>query len=72
MKASELRQMSADQLNALLNETEENFFRLKIQARMERLDAPSELKKNRRLIARILTVRNEKNARNEKNKNVKP
>lgn len=61
MKASELRQMSVDQLSALLTETEEHFFRLKIQARMERLDAPSELKKSRRLVARILTVQNEKN-----------
>ena len=61
MKASELRQMSGEQLSALLNETQENCFRLKIQARMERLDAPSELKKSRRLIARIHTIQNERN-----------
>ena len=56
MKASELRQMSGDQLAEMLKATEEIFFRLQMQARMERLDVPSELKKNRRLIARILTV----------------
>jgi large subunit ribosomal protein L29 len=55
MKASELRQMSADQLGELLKSTEDNYFRLRMQSRMERLDVPSELKKNRRLIARILT-----------------
>lgn len=60
MKASELRQMSGEQLAALLNETQENCFRLKIQARMERLDAPSELKKSRRMIARIHTIQNER------------
>ncbi|MDR1959926.1 MAG: 50S ribosomal protein L29 [Planctomycetaceae bacterium] len=60
MKASELRQMSVDQLFALLAETQEHSFRLKIQARMEKLDAPSELKKSRRLIARILTIQNER------------
>ncbi|MDR1493729.1 MAG: 50S ribosomal protein L29 [Planctomycetaceae bacterium] len=55
MKANELRQMSSDQLGELLKSTEENYFRLRMQSRMERLDVPSELKKNRRLIARILT-----------------
>jgi large subunit ribosomal protein L29 len=60
MKASELRQMSGEQLAEMLKATEENFFRLQMQARMERLDVPSELKKNRRLIARILTVQRQR------------
>ncbi|MDR1382544.1 MAG: 50S ribosomal protein L29 [Planctomycetaceae bacterium] len=55
MKASELRQMSSDQLGELLKSTEESYFRLRMQSQMERLEVPSELKKNRRLIARILT-----------------
>ena len=55
-KAAELREMSDEQLGLTLTDTCEHFFRLRIQAQTERLDAPSELKKNRRLIARIKTI----------------
>ncbi len=60
MKASELRDMSDEQLAVHLKETTENLFRLRIQAQTERLDAPSELRKSRRLIARIKTIQNER------------
>ena len=59
-KVAELREMSDEQLTMMLKETTENFFRLRLQAQTERLDAPSELRKNRRLIARIQTIRNER------------
>jgi large subunit ribosomal protein L29 len=59
-KVSELRDMSDDQLALTLKETAETLFRLRLQAETERLDAPSELKKHRRLIARIHTIRNER------------
>lgn len=59
-KASELREMSDDQLDLTIKETAENLFRLRIRAQTERLDAPSELKKNRRLIARVKTVQSER------------
>ncbi len=59
-KVVELREMSPDQLEATLKETTEHFFRLRLQAQTERLDAPSELRKSRRLIARIKTIRNER------------
>ena len=55
MKAIELREMSDDQLQATLRETIDQLFRLRIQAQTERLDAPSELRRNRRLVARIKT-----------------
>ena len=55
-KISELRDMSSEQLRLLLNETTDHLFRLRLRAQTERLDAPSELRKNRRLIARIQTV----------------
>ena len=58
-KASELREMSGEQLQATLDETTESLFRLRLQAQTERLDAPSELKKHRRLIARVLTLQGE-------------
>ena len=55
-KVAELRQMSDEQLQLTLKETTENLFRLRIRAQTERLDAPSELRKHRRLIARIKTI----------------
>jgi large subunit ribosomal protein L29 len=62
MKASELREMSDEQLQLTLADACEGFFRLRIQAQTERLDAPSELRRHRRLIARIKTVQQEKTA----------
>ena len=60
MKPSELRDMSDEQLQLTLKETESNLFRLRMQAQTERLDAPSELRRHRRLIARIKTVQTQK------------
>ncbi len=60
MKATELREMSDEQLALTLGETCENLFRLRIQAQTERLDAPTELKKSRRTIARIKTIQRER------------
>jgi large subunit ribosomal protein L29 len=59
-KPSELRDMSDEQLRLLAKETTEHLFRLRLQAQTERLDAPSELRKQRRLIARINTICTEK------------
>ncbi len=56
----ELREMSDEHLELALNETRENFFRLKIQAQTERLDAPTELQRSRKHIARIKTIQNER------------
>jgi large subunit ribosomal protein L29 len=55
-KASELRDMSDEQLTLTLKETAEHLFRLRLQSQTERLDAPSELRRHRRLIARINTI----------------
>ncbi len=60
MKASEIRDMSVEQLTILLGEARETLFRLRLQSRMEKLDAPSELRKNKTMIARILTVLRQK------------
>jgi large subunit ribosomal protein L29 len=59
-KASELREMSDEQLGLTLKEAAENLFRLRIRAQTERLDAPSELRKHRRLIARVKTIQSER------------
>jgi len=60
IKAPELREMSDDQLEATLKETSEILFRLRVQSQTEKLDAPSELKKNRRLVARIKTIQQQR------------
>lgn len=59
-KSKELRDMGDEQLSLLLKETSEHLFRLRIQSQTERLDAPSELRKHRRLIARIQTIQTER------------
>ena len=52
--------LKAVQLLMTLNETTKNLFHLRLQAQTERLDAPSELRKQRRMIARIKTVQNQR------------
>ena len=55
-KPSELREQSDEQLGLLLRETQTNLFRLRLQSETERLEAPSEIIKAKREIARIKTV----------------
>lgn len=62
MDMNELRDMSDEQLDLTLRETVEHLFRLRMQAQTERLDAPSELRRNRRLVARIKTLQRERAA----------
>ena len=69
MKIAEFRDMSNDQLDMLLKEAKDVLFRLRLQSRMERLDSPSELKKNKKTIARILTVKSSRNKAAEDKKN---
>ena len=52
--------MSDEQLDLTLKETEHNLFRLRMQAQTERLDAPSELRRHRKLIAQIKTIQTQK------------
>jgi large subunit ribosomal protein L29 len=63
MKTNELRDMSDEQLRLTLRETLENLFRLRMQAQTERLDAPSELRRHRRLVAQIQTIQRERELR---------
>ena len=60
MKIGELREMSDEQIQLTWKEASENLFRLRLQAQTERLDAPSELRRHRRLIARCQTILNER------------
>jgi large subunit ribosomal protein L29 len=57
---TELREMSDEQLEATAREAAHTLFRLRFQSQSERLNTPSEIKKNRRLIARIKTIQTER------------
>ncbi|AGA24912.1 50S ribosomal protein L29 [Singulisphaera acidiphila] len=55
-KSAELREQTDEQLDLLLKETQQNLFRLRLQSETERLEAPSEIIKAKREIARIKTI----------------
>ncbi len=59
-KASAVREMSEEQLQHELRETQQSLFRLRLQAATERNDVPSNVKKMRRSIARIRTIQRER------------
>ena len=58
--AKELREMSDEQLDLTAKDAADQLFRLRIQSQTERLDAPTELRINRRLIARVKTIQTER------------
>jgi large subunit ribosomal protein L29 len=64
MKTKELRDLTDDDLQQVLDDTSRRLFELRVQAQAERLDAPSELLRSRKLIARIKTVQREKELAN--------
>ena len=60
MKPEEMRSMSDEQLALTLKDTIKNLFHLRCQSATERLETPSEMKKARRDVARILTIQRER------------
>ena len=66
MKATELRDMSDEQLVLTLKDACESLFRLRIQAQTERLDAPSELRRQRKMVAQVKTIQRERALQAEK------
>ena len=63
---SEVRDMSNEQMAAVLKEACQTLFKLQIAAQTERLDVPSELARNRKLVARIKTIQREREIVGEK------
>lgn len=59
-KIGELREMSDEQLELTAKDAAVQLFRLRVQAQTEKLDSPSELRRNRRLIARVRTLQTER------------
>ena len=62
MKASELRQMSVEQLNAKLAELKEELFNLRFLLEVQQLENPHKIKDVKHDSARVMTVLREKNA----------
>ena len=58
----ELREMSADALNAKLKELKEELFTLRFQHAINQLDNPQKIVEVKKNIARVMTVLSEKNA----------
>lgn len=59
-KAVVLREMSDEQLEHELRETQQSLFRLRFQSATERNDAPSNVRKLRQVIARVKTIQRER------------
>ena len=66
MRARELRDLSDDELARKLAETRQELFNLRFQSATGALENTARLKLAKREIARILTVRNEREARMER------
>ena len=62
MKASELRNMTAEELNAKLKELKSELFNLRFQHAINQLDNPHKIADVKKDIARVMTVLCEKNA----------
>ena len=58
----ELKKMSAEELNAKLNELKEELFTLRFQHAINQLDNPQRIVEVKKNIARVMTVLSEKNA----------
>ena len=61
MKASELKDLTVEELGRKAGELRENLFNLKIRRRAGTLESTSDVIKNRRDLARILTLLTQKN-----------
>ena len=71
-KPAELRERDDEQLELLLKETQEQIFRLRLQSSTERLEAPSELLKAKRDVARIKTIQPQRELKAEQAANSGP
>jgi len=64
MKASEIRTKSSEELEAEIQNQEENLFNLKFRNRLAQIEDNSQIKKVRRSIARMRTIIRERDLPN--------
>ena len=62
MKASEIRELSLEELNVKLNDLKKDLFNLRFQHATNQLENPKQITEVRRDIARVKTVITEKTA----------
>ena len=62
MKATEIRQMTVEELNAKLKELKSELFNLRFQHAVNQLDNPHRIADVKKDIARVMTILREKNA----------
>ena len=60
MKATEIRELTVDDLRARVQDLDDQIFRLRIQKSMGQLEAPGKVREVRRDLARIKTILREK------------
>jgi large subunit ribosomal protein L29 len=63
VKAAELRDLGADELDSRVRELTDQLFRLRLQKSMGQLEAPRKMRDVRRDLARVKTVLRQKQAR---------
>ena len=62
MKVTELKKLSAEELEAKLKELKEELFNLRFQHAINQLENPHKISETKKEIARVMTVITEKNA----------
>ena len=62
MKANDIREMTAEELNAKLKELKTELFNLRFQHAINQLDNPHRIVEVKRDIARVMTILQQKNA----------
>jgi large subunit ribosomal protein L29 len=62
MSAAQYREMPAEELESVLKQARDEMFKLRVQQSLGQLEKPSRIRDVRRQIARILTVRQQKQA----------
>ena len=68
MKAAELKDLTVEELSRKAGELRENLFNLKIRRRAGTLESVSDVTKNKRDLARILTLLTQKNGNSKAQK----
>ena len=64
-KLNEFRGSTDEQLQLYLNDVEKNLFHLRFQSATDRLETPSEIRKAKKDIARILTIKAQRQRQKE-------
>ena len=72
MKAAELKDLALEELTRRAGEIRENLFNLKIRRRAGTLDSTADVTKNKRDLARILTVLTQKNGTSKAQRHTAP